>query len=306
MRSVSLSPAFGKRPLPHTAQAEPASASSFEQVLTATMQDAPPALRPLDRTGGRPRDAVPPLASPLPSRLRTIERSLSISSRLVRGNLAHTTDAPRPAARPRLRSLSRPHEAEAGAPPGTRPRIKTYGTTIIATAQQCGIDPALSLGVARAESGLSAATDSEVVLNPRAVSPDGTSFGLFQLTNATGQEQLQELAPHQTYDPFNPLQNIRLGVSYLRELADTFAAETQLRKGLSTVAGANEHEVRRLAVAAYNAGPGRVARAQEMVRAQGGNPAHYHAIEPYLPPETRLYVQRVARYAAEFRGSHLA
>jgi len=94
--------------------------------------------------------------------------------------------------------------------------------------------------------------------------------------------------------------------NYLKELADTFSVDTRLLKGLSTTAGANEHEVRRLAVAAYNAGPGRVARAQEMVRAQGGDPAHYDAIAPYLPRETQMYVRRVERYAAEFRGSHLA
>jgi soluble lytic murein transglycosylase-like protein len=192
-----------------------------------------------------------------------------------------------------------------GASTAAKPTITTYGPTIVATAQQFGVDPALSLGVARAESGISAATATEVVLNPRAVSPNGTSFGLFQITNATGKEQLQEVAPHQTYNPFNPSQNIRLGIHYLKELSATFSANTVLHQGLSTTAGANEHDVRRLAVAAYNAGPGRVARAQEMVRAQGGNPAHYGDIEPYLPRETQGYVRRVERYAAEFRGAHV-
>jgi soluble lytic murein transglycosylase-like protein len=192
-----------------------------------------------------------------------------------------------------------------GASPAPKPTITTYGTTIIATAQHFGVDPALSLGVARAESGVSAATATEVVLNPRAVSPNGTSFGLFQITNATGREQLREVAPHQAYNPFNPSQNIRLGIHYLKELSATFSANTVLRKDLSTMAGANAHEVQRLAVAAYNAGPGRVARAQEIVRAQGGDPTHYRDIEPYLPRATQGYVRRVERYAAEFRGAQV-
>jgi soluble lytic murein transglycosylase-like protein len=119
---------------------------------------------------------------------------------------------------------------------------------------------------------------------------------------ATGKEQLREIAPGQRYNPFNPSQNIQLGVSYLKEMRDSFSDDTKLHKGLSTTAGANEQEARRLAVAAYNAGPGRVARAQELARAQGRDPAHYRNIERYLPRETRQYVKKVESFAAEFRG----
>jgi membrane-bound lytic murein transglycosylase MltF len=160
----------------------------------------------------------------------------------------------------------------------------------------------VSLAVARAESGISAATEKEVVLNPRAKSSDGMSFGLFQLTNATGREQLRQITPQQTYNPFNPSQNIRLGINYLKELSATFSSDTPLYDGLRSTAGANEQEALRFAVAAYNAGPGRVARAQVLVRAQGGNPARYQEVAPYLPKETQHYVKRVEGFAAEFRG----
>jgi len=167
-------------------------------------------------------------------------------------------------------------------------------------AQQVGVDPALSLAIARAESGTNVANSKEVVLNPRAVSSAGAA-GIFQLMTATGKEQLQEIAPGQTYNPFNPHQNIRLGVNYLKEMTETFSAATALRNGLSTVAGANDQEVQRLAAAAYNAGPGRVAKAQALARANGYNPAHYHNIERYLPQETQQYVKKVECFAAEFR-----
>jgi membrane-bound lytic murein transglycosylase MltF len=149
---------------------------------------------------------------------------------------------------------------------------------------------------------VSGANEKEVVLNPRAVSSEGAA-GLFQLTAATGKEQLREVAPRQVYNPFNVHQNIRLGVNYLKEMTETFSEETALRNGLSTTAGANAQEVQRLAVAAYNAGPSRVARAQELARVHGRNPAQYNNIEMYLPRETQQYVRKVERFAAEFGGS---
>jgi membrane-bound lytic murein transglycosylase MltF len=155
------------------------------------------------------------------------------------------------------------------------------------------------LAVARAESGVSAATDKEVVLNPRAVSPDGKSAGLFQLTAETGQAQLQKLALRQAYNPFNPHQSIHLGVSYLKYLATAFSTETALQQDLRTTPGADPQEVRRLAVAAYNAGEGRVARAQLQARDRGGNPARYQDVAPYLPETTQNYVERVERFAAD-------
>jgi soluble lytic murein transglycosylase-like protein len=179
--------------------------------------------------------------------------------------------------------------------------MRTYGGTITATARQLGVDPTLSLAIAQAESGIGKTKDGEVILDPRAISSEG-AVGLFQLMEATGKEQLREIAPGQRYNPSNPSQNIQLGVSYLKEMRDAFLDDTKLHKDLSTTAGANEQEARRLAVAAYNAGLGRVARAQELARSQGRNPSYYRNIERYLPRETRQYVKKVESFAAEFRG----
>ena len=182
--------------------------------------------------------------------------------------------------------------------------VRTYGAAIMATSRLHGVDPTLSLAVARAESGVGTTKNGEIILNPRAVSRAG-AVGLFQLMDATGKEKLQEIAPEQRYNPFNPSQNIHLGVSYLKEMAETFSNNTQLSNTLFSTPGANEQEARRLAVAAYNAGPGRVARAQKLARARGQNPAHYHNIERYLPQETRQYVRKVERFTTEFRGNDM-
>jgi soluble lytic murein transglycosylase-like protein len=176
---------------------------------------------------------------------------------------------------------------------------RTYGAAIAATAQRLQMDPALSLGIARAESGVSAATDKNVILNPKAVSPDGKSAGLFQLTHETGTEQLQRTGLRQPYNPFNAQQNMYLGIGYLKHLLTVFSQETALQADLHTVPGMDSKEARHLAVAAYNAGMGRVARAQQKAHEHGKNPARYEDVAPYLPSTTQQYVKRVERYAAE-------
>ncbi len=94
--------------------------------------------------------------------------------------------------------------------------------------------------------------------NPRAVSRTG-AMGLMQLMPDTARLV-------QVDDAFSPEQNIRGGVTYLRQMIDRFAGRLEL------------------AIAAYNAGPGAVQR-------HGGIP-------PY--EETRDYVDRVLTL---YRGS---
>jgi soluble lytic murein transglycosylase-like protein len=125
-------------------------------------------------------------------------------------------------------------------------RGRLYDEVIVEHSRMHNIRPDLVRAVVQVESGF----------NPYAVSPKGAQ-GLMQLMPATARAL-------GVLNPFNPIENIRAGVRYLRQLLDLY----------------NDDEV--LALAAYNAGPVAVAKYGEKV-------------PPYR--ETRNYVTRINQIA---------
>ena len=101
-----------------------------------------------------------------------------------------------------------------------------------------------------------AVIQAESAFNPRAVSSKG-ALGLMQLMPATASE-------YGVSDAFNPAENIRAGVKYLKQLLDSYEGRVEL------------------ALAAYNAGPG-------AVKKYGGK------VPPYK--ETQNYVTRIQNTA---------
>lgn len=124
-----------------------------------------------------------------------------------------------------------------------------YDDLIVAAANRHGLDPALLKGLIRAESDF----------DPNAGSGAG-AVGLTQLMPGTA-------ASLGVTDPRDPAQSIEGGAKYLKQQLDAFGGDVTK------------------ALAAYNAGPGAVAR--------------YGGVPPYA--ETQAYVQRVQQYAAEYR-----
>lgn len=151
---------------------------------------------------------------------------------------AAPADAPAPLAAPRSAAIRAP-KAHA-----------KYADLIARVAKEQQVDPALLHAVITVESAY----------NPRARSPKGAT-GLMQLMPDTARR-------YGTTDLTNPLENLRAGAKYLRDLLGMF--DNNLR----------------LVLAAYNAGEGAVARA--------GN-----RIPPY--PETRAYVPRVLQHYDSYR-----
>lgn len=111
-----------------------------------------------------------------------------------------------------------------------------------------GVDPILIKAIARVES----------CFHIKAVSSAGAK-GVMQLMPATAGD-------YGVYDLFDPEKNIRTGVRYFSEMYKKFDYN------------------HKLALAAYNAGPGAV--------------AHYQGIPPY--PETQRYVKKVLKQYREY------
>ncbi len=126
--------------------------------------------------------------------------------------------------------------------PRTAERLALYAPMVSSAARSNGVDAAL----------LHALVAVESAYNPRARSHKG-AVGLMQVMPATA-------ARYGVFDLEDPLQNLRAGCLYLRDLLQLF------------------HENIDLAVAAYNAGENAVVR-------------HGNRIPPY--PETLRYVPQV-------------
>jgi soluble lytic murein transglycosylase-like protein len=128
---------------------------------------------------------------------------------------------------------------------------KEFEPIINACALEYGVEKSLVKAVIHAESGY----------NPNAVSSKGAS-GLMQLMPKTA-EGLK------VSNSFDPAENIRGGVRYLKFLLETFKGDVNL------------------ALAAYNAGLSRVAQ--------------YRGIPPYA--ETRNYVAKVLSYQKSYQNN---
>ena len=129
------------------------------------------------------------------------------------------------------------------------PARQQVARLLIELAPSYGVQPQLALAIALTESAL----------NPQALSPKN-AMGVMQLIPETAQR-------FNVSQPYDPEQNIRGGLAYLRWLLAYFEGDVAL------------------AAAAYNAGEGAVNR--------------FRGVPPYS--ETRAYVERILRHVGDGR-----
>jgi len=128
--------------------------------------------------------------------------------------------------------------------------IKEYGSIIEQAAQRFSVDFSLIKAVIKAESDF----------NNKVTSHKGAQ-GLMQLMPKTANDMAVE-------DPFNPEENIFGGTRYLGILLERFKDD------------------KRLALAAYNAGPERVET--------------YNGVPPF--PETKAFIKKVLKYYNQYKS----
>lgn len=170
------------------------------------------------------------------------------SWRDANGNLVLSDRRP-PTAADALRSYEVPRSQTVRATRYVAPeRSRPFEDLIVEHSRGQGVRPDLVRAVMQVESAF----------NPRARSVKG-ALGLMQLMPAT-------LRQYGVANPFNPDENVRAGVSYLRALLDRYGNDETL------------------ALAAYNAGPTAVDK-------------HGQAVPPYR--ETRNYVAQINRMVGQ-------
>ena len=150
---------------------------------------------------------------------------------------------------PLFRPVTPSKPAESKPQASTDPIIRRFGEHIEAAARKNAVDSSLILSVIRAESGG----------NPQAVSPKGAK-GLMQLADSTAQN-------YGVTNSFDPKENIEAGSKFLKYLLD-------------------KYQDVKLALAAYNAGPGNVDK--------------YGGVPPFK--ETQEYVAKVTGFLSEATG----
>ncbi len=132
--------------------------------------------------------------------------------------------------------------------------------------------------------------------------------GGFQLEKPTA-ERMGLLVSRKNDQRFDVDASSAAAAKYLKQLDHFFSKKTTLTKKLRTIAVSNPSERSKFAIAAYNAGEGRIAKAQQKAKDAKANPRKWKEVQKHLGAagassakveEIQTYVQTVKAYEKEF------
>jgi hypothetical protein len=219
-----------------------------------------------DEDEGREKSTLSQLMGGLSSGLAGLRRAIPDSSGIsipksYEGALAEKGQTP---ATVRKMMMEGPKKGDYVMPPveaseTTKRGGHKYEDAVVKEAQRLGVDPKLALHVLYKETGN--------LKNPETARSKAGAIGVMQLMPKT--------AKGLGVDPMNPEENIRGGITYLKQMMDQFNDPT-------------------LALAAYNAGPGRV---NQILRSGRGIEA--------LPRETQNYIRMAEGGIVAFQNTGL-
>jgi hypothetical protein len=141
-------------------------------------------------------------------------------------------------------------------------------------------------------------------------SPHGTTkpAGHFQQKKIAAKEQ--KLLTNRDNDQRFDINEASIGAAnQLKSLDTFFSKKTNLGSGIFTIAISDKVAREIFAIAAYNIGQGRVAKAQTLAKASGKNPKNWNDVQKFLiaakaakaqAQEVIEYVEKVLEYKKEF------
>lgn len=132
--------------------------------------------------------------------------------------------------------------------------------------------------------------------------------GDFQLERATA-KRMGLVVGDKNDERFDVDNASAAAAKYLKTQDKIFSNKTPLSEKLSTIPVKYSEERRKFVIAAFNAGEGRIAKAQSLAAADGRNPTLWKDVKKYLASagatankskEIQEYVENVLKYEAEF------
>jgi len=142
---------------------------------------------------------------------------------------------------------------------------------------------------------------------------DGAA-GHFQFTKQTAKRMGLKVSKNND-ERFDMDKSAYAAGNYMKKLDNFFSKETKLTATLTTTPVKDKYERKKFALAAFNKGEGRIARAQREAKKEGEDPAKWDDVKKYIVDaggteeqmeEVINYIDKILPYEQEFKKKSAA